>query len=286
MTEAAPAPDPAPPPPAPPAAPEAGSSASAPVPLGTRPDRAMVLAAGRGRRLRPFTDRLPKPLVEIAGRTLLDRVLDRLGDAGVARAVVNAHHLADRLAAHLDARADGAAPVVDLVREPALLETGGSVAAALPRLGAAPFFVANADALWLDGPTPALARMAAAWDDPAMDALLLLIRAPEAVGMEGPAAESADFFLDPEGRVRRRPHGAVAPFFYGGVQLVHPRLFDAAPDPAAGGYSMVPLWDAAQAAGRLWGVVHDGAWFHVGTPAALEEVSRLFDPHVIRWVEP
>jgi len=246
----------------------------------------MVLAAGRGQRLRPITDSLPKPLVEIAGRTLLDRVLDRLADAGIARAVVNAHHLADRLAAHLDARPDDATPAVDLVREPTLLETGGSVAAALPRLGTAPFFVANADALWLDGPTPALARLAAAWDDEAMDALLLLVRAPEAVGMEGPAAEAADFFLDPEGRARRRPPGAVAPFFYGGVQLVHPRLLGGAPDPAGGGYSMVPLWDAAEAAGRLWGVVHDGAWFHVGTPAALEEVSRLFDPHFIRWVEP
>lgn len=257
---------------------------SATAPRGTRPARAMVLAAGQGRRLRPITDALPKPLVAIAGRSLIDRVLDRLADAGVARAVVNAHHLADVLEAHLAARPEDAVPEIDLIREPALMDTGGSVAAALPRLGTAPFFVANADALWLDGPTPALARLAAAWDDRAMDALLLMVRAPAAIGMDGPAAEAADFFLDAEGRARRRPRGAVAPFFSGGVQLVHPRLFAAAP--AAPAFSMVPLWDRAEATGRLWGLVHDGAWFHVGTPAALEQVSALFDPHAVRWIGP
>lgn len=247
------------------------------------PDRAMVLAAGRGLRLRPITDTLPKPLVQVAGRSLIDRVLDRLGDAGVARAVVNAHHLADRLIAHLAERPADRAPRIDLLREEMLLDTGGSVANALPRLGETPFFVANADALWLDGPTPALGRMATTWNDSEMDSLVLLMAAPAAIGMDGPRAEAADFFLDPEGRARRRPAGAMAPYFYAGVQLVHPRLFVDAP---RGAFSMVRLWDRAQEAGRLWGIVHDGAWFHVGTPAALATASRLLDPHFVRWVEP
>ncbi len=232
------------------------------------PRVAMVLAAGLGKRMRPLTDKLPKPLLPVAGRTLLDRVLDRLEEAGVERVVINLHYFRDIMEAHLANRRE---PPIELSPEPDLLETGGGVRNALPRLGAAPFFVANADVLWLDGWSPALERLARAWNDETMDALLLLQPAVSATGYDG----VGDFFADPLGRLRRRRNHELAPFIFAGVQILHPRLFAAAPE---GPFSLNRLYDRAEAAGRLWGVRHDGLWFHVGTPQGLAETESLLAP--------
>ncbi len=223
------------------------------------PKRAMVLAAGLGKRMRPITDTIPKPMVEVAGRTMIDHALDRFAAVGVRDIVVNLHHLGARLEAHLANRRDLR---ITLSPEAELLETGGGVANALPLLGAEPFYVANADIIWFDGATPALARLAQAWADDKMDALLLLQRTVTAHGYDGPG----DFFLDPLGRATRRHGGAVAPYVFAGVQILHPRLFKDAP---AGAFSLNVLYNRAEESGRLWGVAHDGLWFHVGTPDSI-----------------
>ncbi len=223
----------------------------------------MVLAAGLGLRMRPITERMPKPLVTVAGRCLLDRALDHYAEAGLARAVVNTHYLAEQIAAHVAART---APEIVLSHEPALLETGGGVLNALPLLGAGPFFVANSDALWLNGPLPALTRLARAWNGAAMDALLLLAVVPGTLGYEG----RGDFTMDGLGRLRRRAERGIAPFLFTGVQILHPRLFA---DEAPGKWSLNRVYDKALAAGRLYGLRHDGAWFHVGDPAGLAAVE-------------
>ena len=219
----------------------------------------MVLAAGLGTRMRPLTDTLPKPLLEAGGRTMLDRALDRLEAFGIGEVTVNAHYLGARIDAHLAARQ---APRTAVSREKTLLDTGGGVAAALHRLGDAPFFVLNADIAWLDGPTPALERLARSWADAEMDALLLMHRCVAAYGYDG----RGDYFMEADGALRRRADRDVAPYVFTGVQLLHPRLFAGAPE---GAFSLNLLYDRAEAAGRLFGVVHDGEWFHIGTPAAL-----------------
>jgi N-acetyl-alpha-D-muramate 1-phosphate uridylyltransferase len=224
----------------------------------TIPATAMVLAAGLGTRLRPITDRMPKPLVPVGGRTLLDRALDRLEEVEVERAVVNAHYKAEMIAEHLKGRRR---PRIELSLEDELLETGGGVAKALPLLGEY-FYVVNSDILWLDGASIALRRLAEAWDDASMDALLLLQRVATAVGYEG----NGDFLLDPLGVPRRRPEREVAPLLFAGVQILHRRLFAGAP---RGRFSLNRLYDAALGQGRLRAIVHDGEWFHVGTPEGL-----------------
>jgi MurNAc alpha-1-phosphate uridylyltransferase len=234
------------------------------------PQRAMVLAAGLGVRMRPITDRLPKPLVAIAGRSLLDRCLDALAAAGVQEAVVNIHHLAHLVAAHVASRSR---PKVILSHETELLETGGGVTKALPLLGATPFFMANGDILWQDGATPALPALAAAWDDRRMDGLLLLQPVAGALGYHG----AGDFRIDGDGRLSRRGDGQTAPFLFAGLQILHPRLFADAPD---GAFSVNLLYDRAIATGRLFGLVHDGGWCHVGTPADIpvaEAFLQRFD---------
>ena len=225
------------------------------------PRRAMVLAAGLGLRLRPITDDIPKPLVEVAGRAMLDRALDRLEAFGIERAVVNSHYLADKIAAHLAGRAT---PVTEISHEEAVLDTGGGVSCALARLGDDPFFVVNADIVWLDGQTPALDRLAAAWNDNDMDALLLVQGTAKAFGYSGPG----DYDVDQVGHMRRRAERDVAPYVFTGIQILHPRLFADAP---SGAFSLNLLYDRAQRAGRLFAIVHDGEWFHIGTPAALAE---------------
>ena len=220
----------------------------------------MVLAAGRGTRMRPLTETVPKPLIEVGGRTMLDRALDRLEAFGVDEVVVNRHHLGDRIASHLAARPS---PNTTVRHEEVLLDTGGGVANALDRLGDAPFFAVNADIAWLDGPTPALERLVRGWDDAAMDALLLMHRCVGAYGYDG----RGDYFMDADGALHRRAARDVSPYVFTGVQLLHPRLFDAAPE---GPFSLNRLYDRAEGAGRLFGIVHDGEWFHIGTPAALE----------------
>lgn len=225
------------------------------------PSHAMVLAAGLGLRMRPITLTRPKPLVEVAGRSMLDRALDALAAAGVGQIVVNSHWLGEQIAAHLAGR-----PGITLSPEDELLETGGGVARALPRLGADAFYVVNADILWRDGAVPALERLRAAWDESALDALLLLHPVARAVGYDG----VGDFFLAEDGIPCRRGAAASAPYLFTGVQILHPRLFADAP---AGRFSLNLLYDRALAAGRLGAIVHDGDWFHVGTPEALPEVE-------------
>ena len=229
-------------------------------------EMAMVLAAGRGERLRPITDTIPKPLVVVAGKTMLDRMLDAVAAAGVTEAVVNTHHLADAMAAHLKGRS---APRITLSHEDELLETGGGVAKALPILtagGTAPFFVANSDIVLIDGPRPALSRLAEAWRGDHMDALLLVHPTARAHGYAG----RGDFHLGPNGRLRRREKGAPAPDMFAGVQILHPRLFA---DTPAGPFSLNLLYDRAQALGRLHGLRHDGHWLHIGTPEALRDAE-------------
>lgn len=186
------------------------------------PKRAMLLAAGRGERMRPLTDKTPKPLLELGGRSLAERALDRLADAGVEEVVVNLHHLGEQLKERLK---DYPGLRIYFSEEEELLDTAGGVAKALPLLGEEPFYVVNGDAVWLDGMQPALLRLAKRWCDDAMDALLLLHPTVAAVGYDGPG----DFRMTPSGRLLRRPEREIAPFAYTGVQLVHPRLFEGAP---------------------------------------------------------
>lgn len=228
------------------------------------PKRAMVLAAGLGLRMRPITEKLPKPLIEVAGRTLLDRALDRLEESGVADAVVNVHYLGSAIERHLRSRAR---PAIQISREEELLETGGGVRKALDRLGSAPFFVVNSDITWLDGPRPALRRLADAWDDAKMDALLLVNSVARTDDYDG----SGDFFLSPAGRLRRRKRSEIAPFLFTGVQILHPRLFEGT-EPKR--FSLNLLYDRAEEQGRLYGLVHDGIWFHIGTPSGLAIANR------------
>lgn len=232
-----------------------------------KPSCAMVLAAGLGLRLRPITDNLPKPLVPVAGRTMLDRALDHVDRAGIGEAVVNCHYLADMIVDHL---AERAAPRVSISREETLLDTGGGVANALPLLGADPFAVINADIIWTDGPAGALATLASAWRDDTMDALLLLQPVDSATGYDG----AGDFIREDDGRLRRRGPDTAAPFVFTGVQILHPRLFaDSRATSPGDAFSLNLLYDRAENDGRLYGAVHDGEWFHVGTPAALTEAE-------------
>lgn len=227
------------------------------------PRHAMILAAGLGLRMRPLTLQLPKPLIPVAGRTMLDRVLDHLDAAGVGRRVVNTHWLGETIHRHLAGRTD-----IVFSDEAELLETGGGVLKALPLLGPDPFFVCNADIVWTDGPSPALSRLAAAWDGEKMDALLLMQRTATAFGYEG----AGDFFLDADGRATRRRLNQVSPTLFASVQILHPRLFS---EQTPGKFSLNRLYDRAEADGRLYGIVHDGGWYHISTPDALAEAEAL-----------
>ena len=221
--------------------------------------RAMVLAAGLGTRMRPLTLERPKPLIEVAGRSLLDRGVDMLQRSGVTHMVVNKHYLPDRIQTWAGTRCDLEIAVQDETE--VLLDTGGGVAHALPHLGDEPFFVLNSDSFWVDGPTPALRRMAKLWDDGKMDCLLLLSGKSRSIGFDGPG----DFEMATNGELSRRK-GDTAPLVYAGAYLVHPRLFAGAPD---GAFSMNVLWNQAIANRRLFGMEHDDWWLHVGTPDAI-----------------
>jgi len=222
------------------------------------PCSAMVLAAGLGTRLRPVTETVPKPLIEINGRALIDRAIDNLLLAGVQCVVVNIHHKPEMLRAHLARRTH---PRILLSEEDELLNTGGGVAQALPLLEDT-FFVVNADVIWLDATRPALFRLADAFDPAGSDAVLLLHPTATAVGYEG----SGDYHLGPLGNPRRRREGDAAPYLFAGIQLLHRRLFA---DPPGRIFSLVRLFDRAENSGRLRAVVHDGEWFHVGSPQGL-----------------
>jgi MurNAc alpha-1-phosphate uridylyltransferase len=228
------------------------------------PKTAMVMAAGLGKRMRPMTETVPKPLLKLAGKPLIDGVLDRLVEAGVRRVVVNLHHLGEAIEAHLK---DRTSPEIVFSREEPIQDTGGGIRQALPLLGSEPFLVANAKIVWLDGKESALGRLAHAWDAARMDALLLLYPCADALGYEG----QGDFFIDQVGKVRRRRSWEVAPFVYTGVQIVHPRLFADAPE---GPFSMNLLWDRAIEAERLYALRHDGEWYQVSTPQQLALVEE------------
>ncbi len=223
----------------------------------------MILAAGRGERMRPLTDSVPKPLLPVAGSSLLDRIMTRLVAHGVGNVVVNVHYLGEQIATHLEGRAR-------IVREDRLLETGGSVKNALPLLGDGPYFILNGDGLWRDGRTPMLSRMEAFWEPQHMDALLLLHPIEAAVGRE--AKDRGDYFLDADGRARHRGAADSAPYLFASLSVCDARLLQGAPD---GPFSLLKLWNRAEAAGRLFGLVHDGQWFHVGTPHALAEAEQV-----------
>ena len=236
----------------------------------------MILAAGFGTRMRRLSDTLPKPLIPVHGRALIDHALDRLQDAGVEEVLVNVHYRAQQMDAHLAARER---PRIVLQHETKLLGTGGGVAHAWPRLTEGdkdlPVYVINSDSLWLDDTVSALDRLRGAWDEDT-DAVLLLQRSTVAVGYEG----AGDFFLDPNGVARRRDENEIAPYVFTGLQLLGGRLLDHAPPPP---FSLNLLYDRALEAGRLTAIVHDGEWYHVGTPAALVEVEQLLRrPHYDR----
>lgn len=229
------------------------------------PRTAMVLAAGIGSRMRPLTDSLPKALVPVAGKPLIDHVLDRLRDAGVERAVVNVHHFADRMEDHLAGRRDLEILISD--ERDALLDSGGGIRRAADKLGRDPIFVANIDSLWTEGATPALEALKAAWDPAVMDILLLLVKRGQGIGFEGPQG----FFRDETGRLTHSTAAAPpTPFANVGFAILKPQILEGEPD---GAFSIIPTWHRLQAQGRLHGVPMDGFWMHVGDPGARDQAE-------------
>lgn len=224
-----------------------------------RPQVAMVLAAGLGKRMRPITDTMPKPLVRVAGKTLLDWGLDTLAAAGVARAVVNVHYLPDQIVEHVKARRHPAVVISD--ERDGLLDSAGGIVRALPALGGGPFYVLNADTFWIDAGAPSLGRLALAWNDGEMDILLMLADIASATGHSG----GTDFRMDAHGRLRRS-RGDPSGLIYAGAAILHPRIFAGAP---AGPLSLNRYFDDAVAAGRLFGMKMEGRWITVGTPDAI-----------------
>jgi len=227
----------------------------------TAPKHAMVLAAGLGTRMRPFNGRVPKPLVPVGGKALIDYVLDRLAAQGVERAVVNVHHLADQIERHLAGRKRPKIIISDERGE--LLGTAGGVVKALPKLGDGPFFHVNSDTIWIDGVKPNLERLAEAFDPATMDALLLLAPVSTSIGYPG----RGDFTMAPDGRLTKRGERDIAPFVYAGAAILRSELFKDAPD---GAFSLTTLFHRAEAAGRLHGLRLEGVWMHVGTPEAIK----------------
>jgi len=231
------------------------------------PRKAMVLAAGLGLRMRPLTDHLPKPLVEVAGRALLDHVLDRLADAGVDEAVVNVHYLPDQIIDHTAGRAHPKVIISD--ERDLVLGTGGAVVKALPLLGSEPFYHLNADTMWIDGVRPNLARLAEAFDPARMDILLLMAPTASSIGYSG----AGDYAMLPNGALRRRKENQVVPFVYAGVAILAPAVFADAP---AGEFALTRLFDRANEQERLFGLRLDGLWMHVGTPDAVHAAEEAF----------
>lgn len=224
-----------------------------------RPKTAMVLAAGLGKRMRPITDTIPKPLVAIAGKTLLDWGLDSLQQIGVEKAVINVHYLPDQIVRHVAARREPRIVISD--ESERLLDSAGGIVKALPELGGRPFYILNADTFWLDAGKPNLERLALAWDSSAMDILLMLAELPSTTGHSG----GTDFLIAPDGRLSRAmgdPDGVI----YAGAAIANPDLFaDASAEP----HSLNAYFDRAIAAGRLFGMVMQGHWITVGTPDAM-----------------
>lgn len=228
---------------------------------------AMLMAAGLGKRMRPLTATRPKPLVRVAGKALIDHALNRLEAGGIERVIVNVHYLADTVEAHLASR-KGDMEILISDERAKLLETGGGLMKAAPLLGDDPFLCANSDNLWIDGPRDSIAILSALWDDDRMDALLLLVPHARASCHSG----VGDFHMDAMGRITRRRPGRLAPFVFTGIQIMSPRLLRDAPGEV---FSTNVFWDRAIAAGRLYGVSHQGLWFDVGTPQAIPQVEAV-----------
>lgn len=239
-----------------------------PDPGGSVPETAMVMAAGLGKRMRPLTATRPKPLVEVAGKPLIDHVFERLEAAGIRRAVVNVHYLADTLEAHLADRFPDIEILISDERR-RLMETGGGLVQARDLIGGAPVLVVNSDNLWVDGPVDAIRLLASRWDDEAMDALLLVVPLARAHNHGG----QGDFVVAADGRItgRRRP-GRVAPFVYTGIQIIHPRIIADWPE---GPFSTNVFWNRAIEAGRAFAQVHQGLWFDIGTPGAIPKSEAM-----------
>jgi N-acetyl-alpha-D-muramate 1-phosphate uridylyltransferase len=228
------------------------------------PRCAMVLAAGLGTRMRPLTDTMPKPLVKVAGKPLIDHVLDRLADVGVEKAVVNVHHFADQLIEHLGQRTRPRIAISD--ERGLLLGTGGGVKRALPELGDRPFFHINSDTVWVDSTKPNLARLADAFEPETMDTLLLLAPTKTSIGYTG----RGDFAMAPDGRLTRRGERDTVPFVYAGAAILQPALFNDAPEAE---FPLTDMFERAAKKGRLFGLRLDGKWMHVGTPATVQEAE-------------
>ena len=233
------------------------------------PKTAMVLAAGLGKRMRPLTATKPKPLIEVAGRPLLDHIIERLKTGGVQKVVVNVHYLADAIEAHLAAKTEGVEVAISDERG-VLLETGGGLVRAAPLIDCDPFLAVNSDNLWIDGPADTLKLLASHWDDSRMDALLLLVPHARAFNHGG----LGDFHMDRTGRLRRRERSHVAPFVYTGIQMLSKRILEGAPE---GPFSANRLWDRAMEGGRCFGAVHQGLWFDVGTPSAIKATELTLE---------
>jgi len=230
-------------------------------------DSAMILAAGLGKRMRPLTASQPKPMVRVAGKPLIDHALDRLREAGVARAVVNVHYLADTMEAHLKERAEPRIVISD--ERERLLETGGGLVKAQDLLPDR-FFCLNSDNIWLDGPMNVFTELSRIWDAARMDALLVLVPYKSAHNFKG----KGDFHMDARGRLTRRRSGRIAPFIYSGIQLASKRLLRDAPE---GPFSTNLLWNRAIDEGRLYGIAFTGAWFEVGTPQSIRPTEEALE---------
>jgi N-acetyl-alpha-D-muramate 1-phosphate uridylyltransferase len=232
-----------------------------------QPHTAMVLAAGLGLRMRPLTEHTPKPLIEVAGKPLLDHVLDRLASAKVATAVVNVRYLGEQIIAHVANRTQPQVIISDERNE--VLGTGGAVVKALPLLGDAPFFHLNADTMWIDSVTPNLKRLVDAFDPTRMDILLLMAPTAQSIGYEG----AGDYAMLTDGQLRKRKEHQVVPFVYAGVAIMSPAIFKDAP---RGEFSLTTLFDQANEQERPFGLRLEGVWMHVGTPAAVGAAEEAF----------
>jgi len=232
------------------------------------PSTAMVFAAGLGQRMRPITDAIPKPLIKVGGRTLIDHCLDRLAEAGVAKAIVNVHWLAEQIEAQLKSRVSPQIVISD--EREKLLDQGGGIKKALPLIGDAPFFICNTDALWIEGPRSELDRLIKFFDPARMDALLLVAQAAGAVGVDWPG----DFNMDSDCRLTKRDPRCVAPFVYAGFGIIKPQLFEGIAEDV---FRLAPFFFRAAEQGRLYGVRLDGVWLHVGRPESIPEAERAID---------
>jgi N-acetyl-alpha-D-muramate 1-phosphate uridylyltransferase len=242
------------------------SPASSPVHSAVRPHTAMVLAAGFGMRMRPITDRIPKPLVSVGGKPLLDHVLDKLAETGIDRTVVNVHHLADQIISHVATRTRPKVIISD--EREKILGTGGAVVNALPLLGNEPFFHLNADTMWIDGVKSNLARLAESFDPATMDILLLMAPTTASIGYKG----AGDYAMATDGTLKKKREGQIVPFVYAGAAIMRPELFADAPK---GPFELPPvIFDKAEERGRLFGLRLEGVWMHVGTPDAISAAER------------